>query len=243
MRFSVTTTEKNGILQACERLTRLDDAGITGVTATLAQFTNYVNEELRTVWALIHRVYGGWQFDDMNQANLPSASTALVASQGKYAVPSESLVVRGIEVKDTGGIWHTLKPITEEQIREFSAVGEFMKVASNPIYYQLVGRTIKLFPAPSYSQDDSLKVFYERGSVAFLTTDTTEEPGFASEFHDVLPLGASIKWFQINTPEDLTLPHLIGQYKVKLTDLETFYKSRFREMFPQKVRRAKQSWS
>jgi hypothetical protein len=192
---------------------------------------------------LIHRVYGGWQYEDANQTDLPVATATITSGQTSYALPVGTLNVRGIEVKDTGGIWHTLKPITEEMIREFSSMGEFRKVASRIEYYQLVGNTVRVFPAADYTQTDSFRVFYNRGSVAFATTDTTEEPGFVSEFHDLVPLGASIKWFGINTPEDLSMPFLTAEYKRKLADLEKFYQTQFTQMFPAKIRRVKQTWS
>lgn len=241
MYFSVTTTEKNGILQACERQTRLGDATITGTASYLAEFTNYCNEVSRELWTIIFRVYGGWQYDDSNQTDLPSASAILTSGQTTYAIPDGSLTVRGIEVKDASGNWHALSPITEEQIRNGfetgntsgqlssgtnGAIGAFLTTAGTPLYFQLVGNTAKIFPAANWTQASSFKVFYDRGSVSFLTTDITpgtKQPGFASEFHDLIPLGASCIWYESNSPEDLTYQSLRGRFERKKIELENFY--------------------
>ena len=235
MQYSQTSTEKNGILQACERFTRLGDAGITGTAATLAEFTNYVNLINRNTWVLIFRAYGGWQYDDGNQVDLPASTATLTSGQTSYALPTSALTVRGIEFKDQGGIWKQLRPITEEQIRDRNAMGEWNKTPGVPMYYQLVGQTVRIFPSANWTQADSFKVFYDRGSVSFLTTDTAETPGFASEFHDILPLGASCLWFEINTPDDLTYPVLKARYEQKKIDLVNFYQAKWSNMFPHRL--------
>ena len=239
MQFSLTTTEKSGILQSCERYTRLGDATITGTAAYLAEFTNYCNEISRELWALIFKNYGGWQYEDSNQTDLPASAATLTADQVSYALPSTALTVKGIEVKDASGNWHALKPISEEEIRNgvnvgtpasgqlytnnVGSMGEFFKTSGTPLYFQMIGQTIKIFPAADWTQASSFKVFYDRGSVAFLTTSTTTTPGFASEFHDLIPLGASCIWYELNSPEDLTYASLKGKFERKKAELENFY--------------------
>jgi hypothetical protein len=251
MNFSVTTTEKNGILQACERYTRIGDATISGTAAYLAEFTNYCNETLREVWPLIFKSYGGWQYEDGNQTDLPASVATLTSGQTSYALPSLALTVKGIEVKDAGGNWLALKPITEDQIRNQvnigntsgqiynqlngQALGEFLDTPGTPLYYQLVGQTVKIFPASSWTQASSFKVFYDRGSVAFLTTDTTKTPGFAYEFHDIVPLGASCLWFEINSPEDLAYQVLKQKFERKKVELEIFYSSQSKRLMKPKL--------
>ncbi len=251
MQFSVTTTEKSGIIQSCERMTRLGDATISGTASLLAEFTNYSNEFSREVWALIFSVYGGWQYEDGNQSDLPASVATLTSGQTTYALPSGSLTVKGIEVKDTSGNWTALQPITEEEIRaqvsvgsasgqisslSNGAVGQFMTTSGQPRYFQLVGQTVRMFPASNWTQASSFKVFYDRGSVSFLTTDTTKTPGFASEFHDVIPLGASCAWYEINAPEDNTYIALRARLVQKKMDIQHFYESQGRRLFPSRLR-------
>jgi hypothetical protein len=231
MQFSLTTTEKSGILQECERYLRLGVAGITGDTARLAQFTNYVNKESRKVWHMIFTSYDGWQYDDGNQTDLPAAAATLTASQTSYALPTGSLTVKGVEVKDASGNWTQLTPITEEEIRTMSAVGQFMTTTGQPLYFQLLGQTVKIFPASNYTQASSFKVFFDRGSVAFVTTDTTATPGFASEYHDILPIGASLHALKVEQPTSLSIPYLENEYKEYEYKIKEYYSMKSNKLF------------
>lgn len=234
MQFSDTST-KTGIIQACERYTKLGDAGISGNTLYIKEFTALVNQIGRKVWAIIFESYGGWQYEDGNQTDLPASVTTLTADQTTYAMPSGSLSVRGIEVKNTGGVWSRLFPITEEEIRDRQAMGEFFKTSGTPLYYQMIGQTIRIFPASNWTQSSSFKVFYDRGSVAFVSTDTTATPGFISEFHDILSVGASLQYLIPNQPESPTVNLLRFEYADYEKKLKTYYTQKFAQMFPPRM--------
>ncbi len=179
--------------------------------------------------------YGGWQFEDGNQTDLPAASATITSAQVSYSLPSGSLTVRGIEVKDTGGIWTQLRPITEEQIRQREAMGEFFKTSGQPLFYQLIGQTVRIFPASNYTQASSFKVFFDRGSVAFASTDTTATPGFASEYHGILPLGAALEYLKVKAPNDATIPYLRADFQEYELKLKTFYQTKWSNMFPSRI--------
>ncbi len=235
MQFS-DTSNKLGILQACERYCHLGDTGITSVTQILKEFTAHVNMVNRQVWHDIFMAYGGWQYDDSNQTDLPSGSTTLTTDQVSYALPTGAIGVRGIEVKGNGSTWYPLKPATEEMIRQYQAMGYFYSTSGQPEYYQMVGETIRVFPAANYTQASSFKVFFDRGSVAFASSDTTKTPGFASEYHDIIPIGASIEWMKIYEPNGATLANLRIDFKNLQDRIRQFYTSRFEQMFPPKLR-------
>lgn len=235
MVFSDTTT-KLGIIQACEQKCGITDAGISGNAQLLKEFTGRVNKWNRKVWHIIFTSYGGWQYDDANQSDLPFASATLTADQTTYALPTGSLTVRGIEVKDEGDVWYPLTPVTEEQIREYQALGEFYKTSSRPLYYQLVGQTIRIFPASNYTQSSSLKVSFDRGSVAFASTDTTATPGFAGEYHDILPLGASLEYLSEKRPNDATTSLIRAEIQEYEAKIKQFYTTKFLAMFPPRIR-------
>ena len=237
MQFS-DTSGKLGIIQAIERYTSLNDGGISGNATRLKEFTAHVNEVNRRVWHLIFTSYGGWQYEDGNQTDLPAASDTLTSGQTSYALPTGSLTVRGIEVKDTGGIWRQLKPLTEEIIREHQAMGEFYKTSSQPLYYQRVGQTVRIFPASNYTQTSSFKVFFDRGSVAFASTNTTETPGFASEYHGILPIGAALEYLMVKQPNDPVTTRLANEYTKYEKNIERFYQEKFHQMFPPRIRTA-----
>lgn len=235
MNFSVTTTEKNGMLQECERYCNLGSAGITGDTTKLADFTNFCNRASRGIWVDIFDSYGGWQYEDSNQTDLPASTATLTSGQLSYALPSGALTVRGIEVQNTSGIWHQLSPLTEERIRERQAVSEFHKTSGTPTYYQLIGNTLRLFPASDYTQASSLRVFYDRGSVAFATTDTTKTPGFDSEFHDLVSMIASYEYLKVKLPNDAVTNRLLNDVTLKRQSLKSTYSKKFAQMFPPRI--------
>jgi len=179
--------------------------------------------------------YGGWQYEDGNQTDLPNATTTITADQVSYSLPNGSLTVRGVEVKNEDGNWSVVHPITEEQIRERQAVGEFYNTSNHPLYYQLVGQTIRLYPASDYTQAASLKVSFDRGSVAFASSDTTATPGFASEYHDIIPIGASLEYLKIKQPGGGTIAQLQRDYLLLENNIKQYYSSKFSEMFPPRL--------
>ncbi len=235
MQFSDTST-KLGIIQACERYTNKGDAAISGNATLLAEFTAHINEIQRRVWNTIFSSYGGWQYDDSNQTDLPSASATITADQTSYSIPTGALTIRGIEVKNTGSVWTRLAPLTEEMIRERQAMGEFFKTSGSPQYFQLVGDSIRLYPASNYTQASSFKVFFDRGSVAFASGDTTKTAGFASEYHGILPLGAALEYLKIKLPGDGTTAQLRADYQEMMMNLSNYYSKRYLAMFPPRIR-------
>lgn len=188
------------------------------------------------MWHIIFTSYGGWQYDDANQTDLPFASATLTADQVSYALPTGSLTVRGIEIKDGGNVWYPLTPITEEQIREYQAMGEFYNTSSKPLFYQLVGETARIFPASNYTQNASIKVSFDRGSVAFASSDTTKAPGFAGEYHDILPLGASYDYLVEKRPNDTTTARIQGELQEYEQKIKQFYNMKFLQFFPPRIR-------
>lgn len=229
------TTNKLGIIQACESYTSLLDAGISGQSAILKEFTRYINKANSTIWSWIFEAYGGWQYDDGNQTDLPSSTDTLTANKTAYALPTGSYSVRGIEIKDTGGSWTELFPMTEERIKQISAEGQFLNVSSVPRYYTLVGQTVKIFPAANYTQAASFKVFYDRGTVAFASTDTTATPGFIADFHDAVPCGASLEWLKVQKPDSSTTTRLINDWADFEKRIKSYYSQKFKEMFPPRI--------
>ena len=211
------------LIQACESYCGLGDGGISSDSLLLKEFTRHINEANSRVWDMIFSSYGGWQFEDANQDDLPAASITLTSGQTSYPLPEDAVTVRGIEVKDTAGIWTQLQPITEEMIRQYQAMGEFYKTSGTPLYYQLVGQSVRIFPASNYTQASSFKVFYDRSMVAFSSTDTTATPGFAGIYHGILPVLASIQFLLYKKPDSITLNKLQNEALVYESKLKSFY--------------------
>lgn len=212
MQYSVTTTEKNGILQACERFTNLGDAKITGNTGLLADFTNYSNLAYNEITALILQNEGSWEFDDDNYTNFPIATKNLVASQVDYALPgatvsadaSTLLRIVKVQVLDLSSLYQNLIRIDESAVD--SPLTTLFNTAGFPRYYRVINSSIEIYPFTSSSfctLTNGLKIFFERAQSDFATTDTTKQPGFPSIYHPLIPIIASEYYAAINKLDSL----------------------------------------
>lgn len=222
-------TDEQDIVHLLNDLTGMDNG-----VYTLKAKARDCNTASRVIWSWIHEAYGGWQYDDANNTtDFPTARTSVQANQRDYSLPSELLNVKGIEVKTTGGVWQRLLPVTEEQIRDFMSEVEFMKTASQPMYYTVYSNSVKIYPSTNYTQTDSLRVSYERGATTFASTDTTKTPGFNSQFHDAIAYGAGFFFSRYKTipqKNDLAMAWMDFEKRIK-----SYYMQRWAEKFPPRM--------
>ncbi|NOQ68473.1 hypothetical protein GQ568_03465 [Patescibacteria group bacterium] len=198
MEFSNTTT-KTGALQQIEKLTGLGDGVITGNATYLKQFTGDVNNAYSRVANIILRVDGRMQWDDPNHSNAPASDADLISGQKKYevfeALPTalqDWLQVEKVEILSEDDLGLSLKPIDILDIVD--AESEFRDVNGTPEYFDFDGAEVKLYPSPDYAKTDGLTIFFKRSPSYFASTDTTKVPGFATLYHELLPLWASYWW-------------------------------------------------
>lgn len=208
-----------------------DITGMDNNVYTLKAKTRDANTALRIIWTWIFDAYGGWQFDDANNTlDFPSSTTSLVSAQRDYGLPSDALTVRAVEVKDSSGIWTTLRPLTEEQISQRWAEREFYKTDSQPLYYTIYANSVKIFPAANYSQSASLRVTFDRDISAYASTDTTKTPGFASIFHEAVAYGAAYFFTRYkNIPQAAAVSETWRNYE---NAIKKFYSERYHQLFP-----------
>ena len=164
--------------------------GSTSASFPLSTLTASVNRAYDRAARLIMGADGRWQWDDSNNTDLPIATTSLVSGQQDYQLPVDDIKVHRLEVKDETDTWKLLSPIDEKDIFD-SSMDEFESTDGLPAYYDKIGRSIFLYPTPSYSQSASLKVWFQRGPSYFTTSDTTKSPGFSALSHRLLSLWAS----------------------------------------------------
>ena len=223
MQFS-DTTNNLGIIQYCEDYCGLGDTGISGDATKLKEFTRYSNRAMRQIWHWIFLAQGLWRYDDSNQTDLPQGTTTLTSAQATYALPDDGITVQRVEIKDENGNWVKLKQLTEDEIT--IAIEEFHDTDGQPVYYTLLADTIELFPAPNYTQAASLKVYFDRGIVEFANTDTTAVPGFASPYHELVAVGASLEWLIAKRPDARTLGELKEKWNMGQQQVSQFYSMR-----------------
>jgi len=202
MQFS-DTTNKNGIIQRLEFTTHLGDAGISGNSLLLPQFTSFINDYYLRATRVIIMADGRWRWDDSSQTNLPEATTSLVSGTGNYTITKniplsgqDWLEINRVECKDPSGTWMVLR---HRDIRNLSqSIEQERTVQGTPQYYDFDGNQIYLDAIPNYASSAGLKVWFSRGPLVFATTDTTKQPGFVSLFHEYLVLGPTYEWEKYN---------------------------------------------
>lgn len=233
------TTNGTGIIQACEDYCGLGSTGISGDTPKLKEFTRYTNRAGRKIRHWIFLAQGLWNYDDSNETDLPIATTNLVSGTSGYALPDEALTIQRIEIKDSNDDWYQLTQIIPQEIGD--GIDDFMEDDGTPLYYRTIGNTINLFPAPDFNKTGGLKVYFDRASVDFVYTDTTKTPGFASIYHDLIAIGASVEWLKAHRPDTSTIVLLQNDWTLGEKEIKDFYSLRNKDLTPV-LRRKHQSY-
>lgn len=229
MNFSQTAT-RAGMIQMCEDLLGFDNGDISGNTNLLRRFTRLMNDRYGVIANKIWKSAGDWQFDDSNQTTLPIATTDLVADQQDYGLPSTAQKLERVEVKDQDGNYRVVKSFDESNIKD-TAMTEWFETSGMPVYYDIKGRSLLLYPKPGtgyVTLTAGLKIYVARDIVQFNSTATSQEPGFATNFHRLLPLGACIDYAVGHNMVQIA-KNCIYLYQETDKDLEEFYSRRHRD--------------
>lgn len=219
MQFSSTSGEK-GLFQDAQFLTGTDSNSFP-----VADFTRLCNRWYYKAVLEAWHSSDDWEFDDTNQTGFAIATATLVDSQADYALPSNALKIRRVEVKDAAGNWSIVRPIDERQIGV--ALDEFYETDGLPKYFRLERNSLVLYPAPltaSVTLTAGLKLYFLREIDEFATSDTSQEPGLPEPFHRILSYGAA---YDFCTAKNLPQAVMYRQeVEVMLRDLRTFMSNR-----------------
>src|SRR3990167_1779199 len=176
----------------------LRDADTTSYIA--ADLLRRVNTGLETLVGKIINADGTWEYDDTNYTDLPVGTGTLVEAQESYSFSSEYLQVQAIKVKDVNGNWNIVENI--DQFNDISgiAIEEYFSATGLPLYYDILGDTIRLYPAPTstvVTLASGLKIHFKRTADLFTSaqvTTGTKEPGLPSPYHVLLSYFAAIPY-------------------------------------------------
>lgn len=189
MVFNDTST-KQGIVQDA-----YFECNADATSYPIADVTRNANNALDTVVTLILGADSRWQFDSTNATDIPIGTTALVSGQQDYSFASEFIVIKSIECSDSQGNWTKLIPI--DNYDEEVALSQFQTVNGVPKYYDKVGESIILYPAPNYSiaptdtPAGGLRAYFQRNIDYFVAGDTVKKPGFAEHLHKYISLSCA----------------------------------------------------
>lgn len=207
----------------------LYNCGLPTVSASyssyaLVDITRNINNAYLDTIAKIWNAAAGWQFDDSNQTSLPVGYTTVVHNQQDYELPSTAQRIARVEIKDAGGNFQLLKQIDIHDVNN-EAMSEFRSGNGMPQFYDLVGRSVMLYPTPSSAYctlTSGMAVYVDREPILFTTASTTASPGFASSFHKILSYGAAIDFVQ----DDATQNRLVAMKTRLENQMISFYSKR-----------------
>lgn len=151
--------------------------------------TRNINISLDEVVSELFKADPNWEWDDNTNADFPIATMDLAASQDHYVIHDSTLVINRVRVKDSNGKWKTLEPM---QRREFDD-GELESTGTPDGYYKK-GNAVFPVPVPNYGASGGVEIEFQRGANHFSKTDTNAEPGFNSQYHQFLSVGAALRY-------------------------------------------------
>jgi hypothetical protein len=196
-------TDKNGIIQREEALCLLGDTGISSNATLLKQFTAYNNEAYYEVWMAQLSVDKQWKRDDYNYTDTPDASITTVTSQADYTLPVATAGANMATFIRLGGVYYEdngvriyLRPMTPDET--------FTSIDNVPYAYRNDGKSLVFncpLSAEFVSRYSVFHVEFQRSPDAFLSTDTTQQPGFMETYHDLIPLKASSMYLLPTNPQ------------------------------------------
>lgn len=242
MVFNDTTT-KAGIIQAIERKIFSADYGrITGNALNMATFVAYINTAMDYVNQFVLRNDSTWQWDDTNQTTKPEALITMVNNQRDYAIPNTVLYINTVSIQDKRGDYQILNPIDWRGIKVDKS--EFLEESGVPQYYEKVGQTLTLYPAPLATQVtvvNGIKIVHQRQPVYFVSTDTTKEPGIPQTYHNLIVLWASYFYCTDNLVSG-KIATVTGEIKLEEDALMYHFLNRQQDVTPH-ISRAYTDWS
>jgi hypothetical protein len=197
-----------------------------------------INVAYNRIASLIIQAEGRWQWDDDNQSasdqggglgGQQNGTTALVANQQDYSFPVTYLKLLRVELKPNNGqFFYKLFPRDVDDPMYGSTMGGVDDVSvGTPRWYDVTGHSVFLYPIPNYSQNASLRFYFQRGGIDFTSADLstgTKVPGFASLFHDLIAYLVAKDYVRINQPNLFTGYALAVQEKE--AELQKYYATR-----------------
>jgi hypothetical protein len=139
------------------------------------------DDVVSTIWNSV----SDWQFDE-GVDYLPIAYTNLVDGQDNYQLPTNAREIERVEIKHNDS-WVRLDSIDHNA---YDVIEE--ERTGTPKYFDLVGRSIMLYPTPDYDETSGLMIKMTK-SVTQLS-DSDDTPKIDREFVPLISLKAALKW-------------------------------------------------
>jgi hypothetical protein len=151
------------------------------------EFLRDANLALDLISSYIMRFDGAWEWHDYNLGDQPIADDDLVSGQASYSLTLTHYKILRVRVQDSNGDYVTLKPIQRRTLTDSQ-----LAATGTPNSYDKLGNAVIVNPTPDYGSTGGLELQFQTGAEYFLTSDTSKEPGFSTQFHRLVSLLASL---------------------------------------------------
>jgi len=164
-------------------------ARLNSTDYTFEEFVRDANLSLNEVSAVIMEFDNTWQWQDFNLVDgddnpvMNIAYSDLEAGQDNYPLSISHLKISRIRIKDRNGNYTTLRPKDRRQQSD-----TLLNATGDPREYDKFGNLIFLLPTPNYSYERGIEMQYQGLPVYFTPDDTTKEPGYNPQFHELVAL-------------------------------------------------------
>lgn len=178
----------------------------TGTTTTEYTAANRLISTNRWLHKITDSIYDSlldYQHSDLNDTSENIVSKNTVANQEYVALglTDKILTIKRIEVDyDGSGTYYKAEPINQAEIGT-SIVNQTPinnVFSTTQPYYEHKGQLLYLYPVPTSSVTNGLKLWVQKEASEFTSgevTTGTKEPGFDESFHPMIALGMCFDWF------------------------------------------------
>lgn len=165
------------------------DGSTLNTDYSLADRTRNVNISLDEVVSELFKADPNFMWDDITNSDFPIATVS--SGDDHVTIPDSSLVIHRVRIKDSSGAYMTLTPVNRRELSD----SELNSTGTPDKYYKIDNA---IFPIPVPSTTTEYELEFQRGANHFSTSDTDKSPGFNSQFHQFLSIGASIRYALAN---------------------------------------------
>jgi hypothetical protein len=218
MQFS-DTSNLNGIIQRCEDYTGIGDTNISGDPTTLKKLYEIILEIMKS--------QDEFDWDDVNYSDYP-IGTAPLTTNRDYTLPASLgfLTLKRLDITWDGTTWYQATPIDSGQMHHplGNADHEDANYSLNEPKYDPKSNGFWLYPRATQAQVDAgakFRMEFTREFDEFTSADTTQEPPIDRPFHDLVPIGASLKWAVMK--DQVRAQNLSSLYASGIEKLKTHY--------------------
>ena len=156
---------------------------------TLADRTRNVNITLDETVAEMFKADPNWDYDDSTNTDFPIATTDLEPNQDNYSFPDSTLVITRVRIMDRNGVLVTLEPVTRQELNDTE-----LRATGMPSKFYKKGGSFFPVPIPDYGATGGVEIEFQRGANHFTTSSVNVAPGFNSLFHQILSVGAALRY-------------------------------------------------